>query len=117
MLGVGYMALLKKPPYPTSLMTRLYSTLVFVSVGVGTLVNMGIGYMAIANKPKEKKNILAHKAAMFLSLYWILGSAFDEIMIGLVQLTVRDCALAAGGILTVSAFGQTFQLTLIAITI
>ena len=88
-----------------------YKYVVFYSVGIGTIVNLGVGLDAVLNH--EKKDMLLHKGSMFFSLYWILGSALDELVIVFVQLQLRDCSLGAGGVIICATAGESMQLALI----
>lgn len=52
---------------------------------------------------------------MFFSIFWVVGSAFDECLASLVQLVVRECFIDVFGGFICGAIGQTLQVAAITV--
>ena len=98
------------------LLAQIFGNFVLSSVGFGTLFNMFLGIMAVTGKNKEKTdkvvqstNRMRHKGLMFFSLFYVLGSAFDECLMSAAQAVVNDCFIDF--FQGFAAIGQAMQLS------
>ena len=89
--------------------SMVYVIFVFWLIGVGSVVNLVIGFKALAFKTKEKKNCLLHKSSMAFAMYWILHSAFCDVLMTIVQLSIGDCGLGQFGAQICNTVGFTIQ--------
>lgn len=85
----------------------------FGSIAIGTVVNMLCGFRAINSCSGDNSRamyLFHHKGLMFFACFWILGAAFDECLMSVVQVCFSECFIDTFGIIVCAAAGQTFQM-------
>ena len=86
------------------------------SVGIGTLWNLFLGVSAVRgvgtkDQAAQPLNRMRHKGLMFFSIFWILGSAFDECLMSAAQAVFHECFIDFFVIFLCAATGQTLQIS------
>ena len=96
---------------------EVFIVLFLWSVGIGTIYNMIVGIMSVYAKNVGERDLVLHKGSMFFSLFWILTSAFDKILMSVLQLIMNDCGIGHYGILFCGFVGEGIQIFFLVIYI